>query len=336
MNQKVYPRVSFIIPTLNEQHNLPHCLSSIRSQNYPQSLVEIIIADAGSTDKTISIAKSFHAIVIHNPDILHEQGKARATKIAKGKILFFTDADNVLSHREWIAYMVKPYLDNKHIIGYLPQTIGAPDTNGLDKYLGNLFTDPFTWFVYGFRANPKDYYRVFDILIETDGYKVFDFSKGDFPLFGLSQGVGTQNTFKRNRESYADDLLSGIQLIKERSLIAYVPSAGVYHYHVSGFPNFIRKYRWRVRNNLSQQVKGMGIVNRIKHFSNSRKNRMYLFVPYGLSVVFPAFDALRLCITHKTIIMLWHIPTCFILSLIIISEYLRHIFINSSKLGTYE
>jgi glycosyltransferase involved in cell wall biosynthesis len=336
MKRKVYPYVSFIIPTLNEEVNLPKCLSAIRKQKYPQNHIEIIVADGGSKDKTISIAKKFHAKVISNPDVLHEQGKARATQIAKGNILFFTDADNVLAHDKWILQMVKPGQDDKRIIGFLPQTIGAPDTNGLDKYLGNLFTDPFTWFVYGFRANPKDYYRVFDIIIDTEGYKVFDFTKGDFPLFGLSQGVGTRNSFKRNINSYADDLLSGIQLIREQGLVAYVPSAGIYHYHVSGLNNFIRKYQWRIRNNLKQQIKGMGLVNRLKFFSAQRKLRMYLFVPYGLSIIFPLIDAIRLSIIHKDFIMFWHIPASFILSVVIISEYIQHIFQGNAHLGTYE
>ncbi len=336
MKRKVYPYVSFVIPTLNEEVNLPKCLSSIRSQNYPKKLIEIIVADGGSKDATLEIAKSFHAKVVPNPDVLHEQGKARAAKIAKGDIIFFTDADNVLASNTWISDMVKPWQDNVRIIGFLPQTIGAPDSNGLDKYLGNLFTDPFTWFVYGFKANPKDYYRVFDIIISTEGYKVFDFTKGDFPLFGLSQGVGTRNSFKRNIHSYSDDLLSGIQLIQEQGLVAYVPSAGIYHYHVSGIINYIRKYQWRVKNNLKQQIKGMGLVNRLKYFSPQRKIRMYLFIPYGLTMIFPFMDAIRLSFAHKDVVMFWHISASFILSLIIVSEYIRSFFQGNTRLGTYE
>lgn len=336
MKRKVYPYVSFVIPTLNEEENLPRCLTSIRKQLYPQKLIEVIVADGGSKDLTVKIAKLFNAKVIPNPDVLHEQGKARAAKIAKGDIIFFTDADNVLAHNTWISEMIKPWQDNDRIIGFLPQTIGAPDSNGLDKYLGNLFTDPFTWFVYGFKANPKDYYRVFDIIIDTKGYKVFDFTKGDFPLFGLSQGVGTRNSFKRNIHSYADDLLSGIQLIQEQGLVAYVPSAGIYHYHVSGISNFIRKYRWRIKNNLRQQIKGMGLVNRIKYFSPQRKIRMYMFVPYGLSIIFPVIDAARLALTHKDRVMLWHVPASFLLSIIIVSEYFQHFFQGNTRLGTYE
>ncbi len=336
MKRKVYPYVTFIIPTLNEERNLPRCLGAIYAQRYPKNRIEVIIADAGSTDKTVSVAKKFHAIVIPNPDILHEPGKARAADLARGDMLFFVDADNVLATKDWLTFMTKPWQDDKNIVGFLPQTVAAPDSNGLDRYLGNLFTDPFTWFVYGFSANPRDYYHVFDIIIETKGYKVFDFTKGDYPLFGLSQGVGTRNSFRRSSKSYADDLLSGIQLIRDKGLVAYVPQAHVYHYHVSGLGNFIRKYQWRIRNNFRQQVKGMGIVNRVNFFSLKRKMRMFLFVPYGASVIFPLVDAVRLSVVHRDPVMFWHVPASFILSWMIVLEAVRHFFSPRSNLGTYE
>jgi GT2 family glycosyltransferase len=156
------------------------------------------------------------------------------------------------------------------------------------------------------------------------------------PLFGLSQGVGVNKTFKKDKIAYADDLLAGIKLIQENGLIAYVPQAGVYHYHVDGIRNFIKKYTWRIRNNLHQQIKGMGVVNRTKYFPNDRKVRMYLFIPYGLTILFPFIDSLTLAIKNRDIVMLWHTPICFVLSIIIIKESLLHLIRTKSTLGTYE
>lgn len=49
------PKVSFCIPTLNNEDTIEKCLSSIANQDYPS--VEIIIVDGNSKDKTIEIAK---------------------------------------------------------------------------------------------------------------------------------------------------------------------------------------------------------------------------------------------------------------------------------------
>lgn len=330
------PKVSFIIPTLNAERFLPLCLSAIREQDYPKDKIEIIVADAGSKDKTLLIAKKFKAKIIANPEILHEPGKARASKVAAGEILFFTDADNILAHKNWLKLMTKPYIDNPKIMGFLPQTIPAPDSNSLDRYLGFLCTDPFTWFVYGNASSGRNFRKLYSPLHEKKDYVIYKFSPKDPPMFGLSQGVGTNRKFKRGKMGHADDILAGIKLIAEGGLIAYVPEAGVYHYHVSGLKNFVKKYSWRIKNNLKQEVKGMGLVNRQKYFSKTRKIKMFLFIPYALSIVLPTIDALKLTIKYKDLVMLWHLPTSFILALLILYETLKHLLCRKTTLGAYE
>ncbi len=336
MQKLVYPKVTFIIPTLNASFYLPKCLDAIRSQKYPQKKIEIIIADGGSCDNTIKIAKKYNTKIISNPEVLHEQGKSRASKVATGGILFYTDADNILSTQHWIEMMIKPYIKEKNVVGFLPQTIPAPDSNPLDKYLGYLFTDPFTWFVYGLSANPQTYHLKYKPIKITKDYELYKFKGLDYPLFGLSQGVGTVKDFKRSQHAYADDLLAGIKLMRDGGVIAYIPQAGVYHYHVSGFSNYINKYRWRVRNNLTKKIKGMGISNRTIYFSTMRKVKMFLFIPYALSIVFPIIDSITLSIKYKDKVMLYHLPATLVLAYLVIAEYFQYLFKTNNNLGTYE
>ena len=51
--------VSIIIPCLNEERRILSLLESLKAQTYPLSDMEIVIADGGSTDKTIDIIKGF-------------------------------------------------------------------------------------------------------------------------------------------------------------------------------------------------------------------------------------------------------------------------------------
>jgi len=329
------PRVSFVIPTLNASSILPRCLKTIREQNYPQKKVEIIIADGGSTDNTLEIAKKYGALTINNPKILHEPGKSLASRIAKGELIFYTDADNILAHKDWLNLMVKPYLENPDILGFLPQTEPPPDSSSLNRYLGYLFTDPFSWFVYGNSANPKDYDKVFKPLKETRDYKIYKFDIHNHPLFGLSQGVGTSSKFKRDEIGESDDLLAGIKLIKEGGIIAYVPKAGVYHYHVNGLSDFLRKYRWRIRNNLTQKIKGMGFINREKFLNSTRRVKSYLFIPYSLTLFFPLIDAVRLSIKYKDSVMLWHFIISIFLAILIFYEALLTLFFRKEPAKVY-
>ena len=80
-------KTSLIIPCLNEEKYLPLLLDSIKKQNFKD--YEIIIADAGSKDKTLEIAKKYDCRII--PGGLPAKGRNEGAKIAKGELLFFCD-----------------------------------------------------------------------------------------------------------------------------------------------------------------------------------------------------------------------------------------------------
>jgi glycosyltransferase involved in cell wall biosynthesis len=82
--------LSIIIPTLNEEKYLPFLLEKIKGEELGDS-AEIIVADAGSTDDTIKIAKKYGCRVIKGG--LPARGRNNGGKYAKGAILFFIDAD---------------------------------------------------------------------------------------------------------------------------------------------------------------------------------------------------------------------------------------------------
>lgn len=86
------PKLSIITPTLNEEKFLPLLLDSIKEQDFTD--YEVIIADAGSKDKTVQIAKEFGAKVVRGG--MPALGRNNGAKEAKGQLLFFFDADVVL------------------------------------------------------------------------------------------------------------------------------------------------------------------------------------------------------------------------------------------------
>lgn len=87
-------KISIIIPTYNEEEFLPDLLKSIKRQDFKD--LEVIIADANSTDKTVEIAKSYMCKVV--PGGLPAVGRNNGAKVAKGEILLFLDADSVLTN----------------------------------------------------------------------------------------------------------------------------------------------------------------------------------------------------------------------------------------------
>jgi glycosyltransferase involved in cell wall biosynthesis len=80
---------SIIIPTLNEQILLPNLLEDLEKQTLRE--FEIIVADAGSKDQTVEIARSAGARVISggSPAV----GRNNGARQANGPFLIFLDAD---------------------------------------------------------------------------------------------------------------------------------------------------------------------------------------------------------------------------------------------------
>ncbi|MCD6109001.1 MAG: glycosyltransferase [Thermoplasmata archaeon] len=59
MEEKGYPKVSFIIPVLNEEKTIRKCLNSILNLDYPKEKIEILIARGPSTDNTNKILNRY-------------------------------------------------------------------------------------------------------------------------------------------------------------------------------------------------------------------------------------------------------------------------------------
>ncbi len=86
--------ISIVIPTLNEEMLLPDLLEDLKQQTFRDH--EVIVADAGSSDRTREIAHEYGAIVV--PGGLPAVGRNSGARAAQGTFLFFIDADVRLSN----------------------------------------------------------------------------------------------------------------------------------------------------------------------------------------------------------------------------------------------
>ena len=88
--------LSVIIPCLNEEETLGHCLlkakKSLKKYKIPG---EIIVVDNGSQDNSIKIAKKFGArVVLENKNKGYGCALRKGIKVAKGDYILMADADN--------------------------------------------------------------------------------------------------------------------------------------------------------------------------------------------------------------------------------------------------
>lgn len=118
------PKVSFCIPTLNNENTIEECLSSIANQDYPS--IEIIVVDGYSKDKTVEIAKNYTDKIIFDSGPL---GSARQTgvEMATGKILALFDSDIIIPHKNWLRNAVECFNYDDRVSTVWPENIAPPD-----------------------------------------------------------------------------------------------------------------------------------------------------------------------------------------------------------------
>ncbi|MCW3091548.1 MAG: glycosyl transferase family 2 [Ferruginibacter sp.] len=86
--------ISIIIPTLNEEENIGKLVSYLDQDNM-NNVIEIIVADGGSTDNTIKEANNTGARVVISPRKGRSVQMNYGASIASGDVLYFIHADTI-------------------------------------------------------------------------------------------------------------------------------------------------------------------------------------------------------------------------------------------------
>ena len=94
---KQNPRLSIIIPTLNEANQLPSLMADL---GYWPSTLQIIVVDGGSSDSTSTLAKLAGAKVLHLPKANRGSQLHYGATNSKGHWLLFLHADSRLT-KDW-------------------------------------------------------------------------------------------------------------------------------------------------------------------------------------------------------------------------------------------
>ncbi len=102
--------VSVIIPARNEENNIAKLLTALNLQSYPAHLVEIIVVNDHSTDKTAEIVQQFANVRLISLDAnAINSYKKKAIEVgiaaATGELIVTTDAD-CCPPKEWLLTLV--------------------------------------------------------------------------------------------------------------------------------------------------------------------------------------------------------------------------------------
>lgn len=96
------PKVSIVIPVLNEAHHLGELLPELSRQSIDP--FEIVVADAGSSDSSRQIAEDHGCLIVEGGS--PARGRNAGARAAKGDYLVFLDADTRLFNDDFMAQAI--------------------------------------------------------------------------------------------------------------------------------------------------------------------------------------------------------------------------------------
>jgi len=294
------PRVSFIMPTLNAGALLDNCLASIVRQTYPHDRCEIILADAHSNDSTRDIAKKYGALVLDDDGRNMEEGKRLALQHANGEFIVFVDADNEITHADYVELAIKALLANPQALGVESYYLPSPKMSSFCAYLTHLLhiSDPICWLM---SANPQ--------LIARDG----ETERWVLPGGSYSYPLGANGfVFRRadlesvRADEHFQDTHAALHLMRagEREWLR-IRGRGVHHYYVQTLWGFVQKRRRATVHFLRVQEEA-----KTNWMKESPPVPLWLATVYCLTFIGPFWHALRGMIRDRDARWLWHLPAC--------------------------
>lgn len=334
--KKIWPSVSFAIATRNSERTLSFCLTSVRNQDYPAP-IEIVIADGGSVDKTLAVARKFGAKIIKVPEKRQnaEYNKGVAVNAAKNSVLTMIDHDNILPHKKWLKNMVKPLIEDQEIFGSgVLQFHYDKKMSLVDRYSALIGgTDPVTVF-FNKSAHQGYLYDNFHLkgymVSDTKGYYKVRLDPGRLPALG-----GNGSVLRRKLLQYAKTkpgYFFHIDIHQDLAKKGYTTYAFVkdtiIHLTDTNFFSFLRRRRYFIEKYHFEDYS-----KRRYSIYDPKKDQLALigFIIYSATLIMPTIDALRGFMKIKDLAWFMHPLMClgvlFVYGITIIREEIKNVFL---------
>ncbi len=142
------PRISVIIPALNEEKLLPRMLGQFTPALLERHNVELVVSDGGSKDRTIDIARTHAHVLVENVPYVKQTisaGRNAGARKAHGDIFVFLNADTFLKEPRTFFERISEELER-------PGTVAVTCAVGVypeeERWSDKAFHGFYNWFFY--------------------------------------------------------------------------------------------------------------------------------------------------------------------------------------------
>lgn len=234
------PKVSIIVPVRNAERTLEKTFEYLFGLNYPREQLELVIADGGSSDKTVDVIKKWQTeypfIKLVEIPNCPSPGFARNKALEKvsGDFLFFTDGD-CAPCPEWINIMLKHFDRDPSIagIGGEVRTLVVEKDNIIESYCeqtGFLAVAGRYWYL----DIKEGYFPPISDMSPSEvcGHRAFYFATANA---AYRKSIIDELKLKFWDEPTGEDIEFSLQVRKAGYKLYFAPDATVDHMHRASF-----------------------------------------------------------------------------------------------------
>ncbi len=311
-------KISIIIPTLNSGKTLTECLTAIRNQNFSIKDYEIIIADAGSTDSTIKIAKQFNVSkIVDNKLKTGEAGKTAGIKAASADIIALIDSDNIIDDTEWLNKMIKPFRDPEIVASEPLIYTRRSNDPALTRYFSMLgMNDPLCLFLGNYDRECMITGKWTNLDIEQEDcndYLKLTLTEKQFPTIGANGFVFRRKILESaNWYPYFFDIDILYQVIsakQDKKIKIAKVKCGIVHLYCSKLRDFARKQDRRIKDFLFFAQEKQRSYPWEKHQQGKGIIKFSIYTFLIVPLIIQMIKGYR---KKADIAWLYHIPVCWI------------------------
>jgi glycosyltransferase involved in cell wall biosynthesis len=309
-----FPSVSFVMCSFNSQETIGESLMSIENQEFPRELIEVIVVDGGSTDKTLEIVQKFSFCrIVSEKTGRPEAATAIGYNQAKNELIVNFPSDNVILDKNWLIKMVKPFQESRDLVA--AETIRYSHLQA-DTLLNRYFAlfgmnDPLAFYL-GKRDKAtyfENNWRVGNVVKEKTGYFITKFNHNNLPTVGANGFIVRRNLIQLvSRQPlkffHIDACLDLVDMGHDK--IAFVETE-IWHKTGERFFNFFKR-KLRYANVYFKDKK----LRRYHLFDPKKdKVRLVFFIVFSLTLIEPIFQSTKGFVKKKDFAWFLHPVICF-------------------------
>lgn len=309
------PMVSVILPTLNAERYLEECLGALLAQRWPRDRLEIVMADAGSSDGTLVIARRMGVdVILPNPLRTAEAGKAVAIRASCGELICSVDSDNIVVGDDWLERMTAPFEDPEVFAAEVARFNHRPQDRLVNRWhaLAGV-ADPLTLYTGNYARDScitGTWTGLPHGLEQRDGWERVTLEPDAVPVLGANGFVLRRSILEQValEGDYYFDLDYVDQVVRAGHPVIARVDAEVRHYFCDG----LRQYAKKTRRRADDFFYFSGTGARSYPWTRRRQLQMARFAISTVLVLPIMVDMARGWRRKPDVAWLFHLPACVI------------------------